>query len=57
MNERDLTNAIHLAQNDLNSIPKGVAKRLRKQVRQVVLRDLQRRAITGEPSPFKRAPQ
>lgn len=31
-------------------------KRMRKFVRKVLRADLQRRAITGEPSPFKRAP-
>lgn len=32
-------------------------KALRKKVRALIRADLQRRAITGEPSPFKRAPQ
>lgn len=36
---------------------KREAKRLRKKVRGIIRADLQRRAITGEPSPFKRAPK
>jgi hypothetical protein len=43
-----MTNAEFAAQ-------KRAAKRMRKFVRKVVRADLQRRAITGEPSPFKRA--
>lgn len=36
---------------------KRAAKKLRKRVRKVIRTDLQARAITGGPSPFKRAPQ
>lgn len=57
MNEHDLTSVVQQAQNELNAIPAGVRKRIRKEARKLVLRDLQRRAITGEPAQYKRAPQ
>lgn len=40
---------------DLMGYSKGSLKRMRKAARKIVMRDLQRRAITGGPSPFKRA--
>lgn len=45
------------AERELAAIPKAMRKKIRKSARALVLRDLQRRAITGEPSQFKRAPQ
>lgn len=53
MNE-NIRELVRQAQNELNSIPPGVRKRMRKAVRKTLMKDLQRRAITGEPSPFKR---
>ncbi|BCP56246.1 hypothetical protein K32_48630 [Kaistia sp. 32K] len=51
MNERDL---LAKARAELENIPLSDPKRMRKAVRKTILKDLQRRAITGEPSPFKR---
>jgi len=45
------------AERELAALPRGMRKQIRKETRKLVLRDLQRRAITGEPSQFKRAPQ
>lgn len=47
----------HMTYAELAAEQKRAAKRMRKFVRKVVQSDLQRRAITGEPSPFKRAAQ
>lgn len=44
----------HLSYDDLQR-QKRAAKKMRKFVRKVVRADLQRRAIEGGPSPFKRA--
>ena len=52
-----LREAAALAQREMFSQPKSSLKRLRKKARQIVMQDLQRRAITGEPSPFKRFTQ
>lgn len=55
MNEHENTNPrLTLAEA---AEQKRAAKQLRKRVRNLIRSDLQRRAITGEPSPFKRAPQ
>ncbi|MNN63079.1 hypothetical protein D3C76_720710 [compost metagenome] len=56
MNENaSLSAAFSEAQDHLTTLDRRQLKRLRQSVRKVLRRDLQRRAITGEPSPFKRA--
>lgn len=44
----------HLTQAELSAEAKRAAKRMRKRVRKLIQSDLQRRAITGEPSLFRR---
>ncbi|MBB3017648.1 hypothetical protein FHR70_000688 [Microvirga lupini] len=48
-------NYTHTELVELAAIQKRAEKRLRKSVRKLIRADLQRRAITGEPSQFKRA--
>ena len=50
-----LANAVALAERELLSMPRHELKRLRKAARRLVLADLQRRAITGEPRLLGRA--
>lgn len=47
----------HMTHVELTAEQKRAQKRMRKAVRKIIRTDLQRRAITGEPSPFKRAAQ
>ncbi len=56
MNETDLFRGLlNQARGELNDTPKVVQKRMRKKIRQLVLRDLQRCAFTGEPRLVVRA--
>ncbi len=60
MNERANHHAEYVsarAQAELSHLDVRAMKRLRKKVRGLVMKDLQRRAITGGESPFKRGGQ
>lgn len=53
--DHELARAVAQAEHDLSSLPSGELKRMRKAIRRLVLADLQRRAITGEPRLLERA--
>lgn len=54
MNELDYSPVGHMTYAELEGRKKRAAKQLRKLARKFIRSDLQRRAITGEPSPFRR---
>lgn len=57
MNEHnhDLARVVAQAEHDLAHLSSRDLKRMRKAVRKLVMADLQRRAITGEPRVLERA--